>query len=196
MAKRKYNPVCSFEGCEKPSRNHGLCIGHNTQRYKGKPLVPLRPKQIRPRGLPCEVCGGTDYEINNTRFCSERCKHLDRQFGGNVPVSYACGKCGETVMYTREGKKRRPLSARLCDRCNRRKQLSGFVQTLADRDGTDCQICLEPLDISKRGREDDSVSVDHIIPVSYGGTEELENLRLAHLGCNRKRSNTPEREVA
>lgn len=48
-----------------------------------------------------------------------------------------------------------------------------------------CHICGKP--IGKRS----VVSVDHIIPKSEGGTNDIENLRPAHRGCNSKRGNTP-----
>lgn len=35
---------CAFEGCERDSKNGKLCVGHNQQARKGKPLTPLRRK--------------------------------------------------------------------------------------------------------------------------------------------------------
>ena len=41
-----------------------------------------------------------------------------------------------------------------------------------------CQICGEFVPMN-------SFSVDHIIPISKGGTYDLDNLQLAHIKCNR-----------
>jgi 5-methylcytosine-specific restriction endonuclease McrA len=49
------------------------------------------------------------------------------------------------------------------------------------RDGQICQECNEPV-------KDDEVEFDHIIPFSKGGRSTVENLRLIHKGCNRKKS--------
>lgn len=49
------------------------------------------------------------------------------------------------------------------------------------RDGQICQECNEPV-------KDDEVEFDHIIPYSKGGRSTVENLRLVHKGCNRKKS--------
>jgi len=49
------------------------------------------------------------------------------------------------------------------------------------RDGQICQECNEPV-------RDDEVEFDHIIPFSKGGRSTVENLRLIHKGCNRKKS--------
>ena len=49
------------------------------------------------------------------------------------------------------------------------------------RDGQICQECNEPV-------RDDEVEFDHIIPFSKGGRSTVENLRLIHKSCNRKKS--------
>lgn len=36
--------TCTFLNCQNPSDSHGLCSGHNKQRYKGKELTPLRQR--------------------------------------------------------------------------------------------------------------------------------------------------------
>lgn len=49
------------------------------------------------------------------------------------------------------------------------------------RDGQICQECNEPV-------RDNEVEFDHIIPFSKGGRSTVENLRLIHKSCNRKKS--------
>jgi hypothetical protein len=49
------------------------------------------------------------------------------------------------------------------------------------RDGQICQKCFEPV-------ADNEVEFDHLIPFSKGGAGTVENLRLVHLKCNRKKS--------
>jgi hypothetical protein len=51
---RRSEPLCSFEGCNKPNGGGGLCDGHRRQRARGKPLRKLglprgRPTKWRPR---------------------------------------------------------------------------------------------------------------------------------------------------
>jgi 5-methylcytosine-specific restriction endonuclease McrA len=45
-----------------------------------------------------------------------------------------------------------------------------------------CSLCGDP--ITHLGHDRMSLTFDHIVPVSLGGTNELENLRPAHKGCN------------
>lgn len=52
---------------------------------------------------------------------------------------------------------------------------------LINRDGMVCGICKEPIEKMS------DVTIDHIEPASKGGTDKLENLRLAHEFCNNQR---------
>lgn len=57
------------------------------------------------------------------------------------------------------------------------------------RTQTVCGICGKPVDKSFKFPHPLSPSVDHIIPVDKGGhPSDIENLQLAHLCCNRFKS--------
>lgn len=49
-----------------------------------------------------------------------------------------------------------------------------------ERDGGNCQICGQPVEREK-------MSLDHVVPVLYGGPHVFSNLQLAHLDCNKAR---------
>lgn len=56
---------------------------------------------------------------------------------------------------------------------------------LLERDGPACTLCGEEFSTTK------GISIDHVIPISRGGRDRLENFQLAHRGCNsRKGSET------
>lgn len=57
--------------------------------------------------------------------------------------------------------------------------------------GTRCCLCHQPVDLRRRFPDRWSASVEHLVPRSKGGSDDLENLRLAHLGCNSSRGNRP-----
>lgn len=44
-----------------------------------------------------------------------------------------------------------------------------------------CAICGKPVEFKK-------MTVDHKVPIAKGGTNDLGNLQLAHLSCNRAKS--------
>lgn len=62
-------------------------------------------------------------------------------------------------------------------------------QEVAKRDGLVCWICGKPC--IPGSDKDDCPSVDHVIPIYKGGTDTFDNVRIAHRGCNRDRSNKP-----
>lgn len=51
-----------------------------------------------------------------------------------------------------------------------------------------CGICGQPVDKSLKYPNPMSPTVDHIIPCSRGGSDDLDNLQLAHRKCNRLKS--------
>jgi 5-methylcytosine-specific restriction endonuclease McrA len=68
-----------------------------------------------------------------------------------------------------------------------RKQTNGPFERIDpsevfNRDGGRCGICGEQVDPTE-------FEVDHIVPISRGGTHELSNVQLAHRTCNRKKWN-------
>jgi 5-methylcytosine-specific restriction endonuclease McrA len=52
-----------------------------------------------------------------------------------------------------------------------------------------CGICGQPIDVTLRFPHPMSKCIDHIIPINRGGhPSDLDNLQLAHLSCNRQKS--------
>jgi 5-methylcytosine-specific restriction endonuclease McrA len=58
---------------------------------------------------------------------------------------------------------------------------------LRERDGDLCQLCLSLIDFDLPIRTPGSRTVDHVLPVRAGGTDEPDNLWLAHLVCNQRK---------
>lgn len=57
------------------------------------------------------------------------------------------------------------------------------LSDLFERDGGICQICFRFANIL-------DCNVDHIIPVSKGGKDDMDNLQLSHIWCNSVKSNS------
>lgn len=74
-----------------------------------------------------------------------------------------------------------------------RSQWAADIISVIVRDGNNCHLCGKPVNlfIRKRGKRPMAPSLDHIIPVSKGGTDFLDNLRLAHRKCNMERQAAP-----
>lgn len=58
------------------------------------------------------------------------------------------------------------------------------------RDGATCGICGRTLDRSLDDEfSSEYITFDHITPLSKGGRDSVENIRLAHRACNEARGN-------
>jgi hypothetical protein len=59
---------------------------------------------------------------------------------------------------------------------------------IAERDDWRCGICRGSIDRALKYPQPMSLSIDHVLPLVHGGTNDMENLQASHLRCNlRKR---------
>ena len=182
-------PRCTAEGCASPARKRSWCASHYAQSQRtGTDPVPFAYKWSDPE--PCLVCGDPPGE-GLRRFCSSACRVLHVTYSGHRPRTTACIMCGATLDLLERGPggQRRKASVRLCQPCRRDYRNHGStVEILARRDGTQCGICGENVDLTV-GRADTLMcaSIDHITPRACGGSHAPSNLQLAHLLCNMRK---------
>jgi hypothetical protein len=63
------------------------------------------------------------------------------------------------------------------------------VWEIYERDGGRCHICGEHVHDDIKWPDGRAPSVDHVLPITKGGSDEPENLKLAHLRCNISKGN-------
>lgn len=73
---------CSFEGCDRKARSHGLCGGHLYQRSTGKELRPLRRRSTTKH---CEV-EGCEEVVLAKGLCSTHYGRSKRKAAASVVV--------------------------------------------------------------------------------------------------------------
>lgn len=183
-------PRCKADGCPEPFRSRdGYCARHKALvRRNGKPegAYEWTPESDV---YECQACG-KKYESGsgwNRRFCSGNCQQIWRTYKGDIPsLDFDCAMCGTHFTRDQWGDKHQRRDKKLCDRCRRskHKRHHSSVGYLAKRDGTDCGICGETVDLALRHPDLMSPSVDHIMPVALGGSNDEDNLQLSHLVCN------------
>jgi len=119
----------------------------------------------------CRGCGVVFEREKGRRFCSPTCRRAVQSEAQLAMYRLAVG-----AGLVREGM----------------AHFRALVLYLTDRDGTDCGICGETVDITLRSGprgDGDGPSLDHVVPRSQGGEDTLANLRLTHWLCNRNRGN-------
>lgn len=160
------------------------------------------------RTIVCRVCGTTFTSPKRTTvFCSRPCKYaathevLKAERLAAKPAHRSCVNCGIDFPPTMRA------DAKFCSaRCNdaahaivrkmakRARSVAprGITKAvIGNRDGWLCGLCVGTVDKTKTHPDPLCPSIDHIVPLSLGGTNAVENLQISHLVCNlRKRDRT------
>ena len=201
--------TCGVAGCSDPVyvKRRGLCLLHYGRWYRanGKDRR-ARLETRRKRGEPCVSDGCSGAVLTECRGLCQTCYSRWRETGvSDVPL-LTCDDCG--VEFRR---RRWPGKRTFCSkRCERRTMHRGRssarkrVETAGDdgldyryvhaRDGGICGICGYAVDITLDRRRRMSATLDHIVPISRGGTHVDSNVQLAHRACNSvKRDSMPKR---
>lgn len=64
------------------------------------------------------------------------------------------------------------------------------IRQVVARDGGECYLCHQAFNSKS------DITLDHLIPISKGGTDGLGNMRLAHNNCNRDKKDMTIEEYA
>jgi len=187
-------PVCAANGCERLATysEFGVCKNHASGVYRHGRL-PLYSVAKEKR---CVVCKKDHSHPRLRKVCSEACQQLLHRNGGEAPPMFKqCTRCTTIIDLSvrhPSGRKRR-ADIKVCDSYHKAKYTRHRVSVteLVDRDGTDCKICREPVDMSLVFPDMFRASVDHILPYASGGSHDPENLQLSHLWCNLVKQNRP-----
>lgn len=192
----------------------GFASGGNKRKFCSKQCVKTYTDTNRRFAFECEHCGVSFLtRVKRGRFCSVKCTaHGKSTRSYSLMVEGECSLCGE--MFRRRVRNQDSDSAgrfcsQICTRnwqlnqknCRRRASLAGVprepidISVLWERDKGVCQLCMNPIDRSLKDRDPMMMSVDHIVPLSKGGPHTIDNVQLAHFGCNaRKCANMPDKD--
>ena len=166
-----------------------------------KPKIKPEPKKIE---CVCVICGKRFENNRRCKLCSNECrKELARRktykhnYESKALKPHRCKECGLEFI-PEYGNKRRSFCS---DECMHRSQKRDYhvkarvknkdlyishinFDDICKRDKCICQICGVSIDMSLKASHPMSVTVDHIMPLSKGGTHEIDNVQLAHRICN------------
>jgi hypothetical protein len=171
-----------------------------------------RPKVSR----PCQVCG-TEFQTakKDQKNCSKECrakadalraieqhKQRTRSKYPDGTRTTTCGWCGEKRTFkigesvvnayhpacSKEAERTR-YRVKTVKRQKHKNPNKISHEQVVRQHGSSCHICREQIDMSLPRTSKLGLTLDHVIPLSKGGTDTMDNLRPAHWLCNIKKSN-------
>lgn len=153
--------LCSIYGCYGKHSAKGMCHKHYKAQWR-------RENGREPRELPqwgdCANCFTPVARRQPNRwantFCSWECRSAHRK---KVPYSCDTGRTKRGYGYRK------------------------YALEVYKRDAWICWLCGDPVDVEVCVPDPTAPTLDHVMPVSHGGTDDPENLATAHFSCNVRR---------
>jgi 5-methylcytosine-specific restriction endonuclease McrA len=164
----------------------------------------------------CNFCSSQFFSNRKQpRFCSQDCRR--NQYSVDKKIKYKnrepldprrfdfdCNRCGQLVItdvFITKGK-----YGRFCRPCALVKRREAYrvktakrqgvakparlsADALIERDGSLCRLCNTEIDLNLARNSRWGATIDHVIPLSLGGSDDIENMQLAHWICNIKKGN-------
>jgi hypothetical protein len=214
------NRSCSVVGCNKHVKSKYLCDKHYRRYLKhNDPNVIKHRYDNYIKNAICIQCGNKiPQKFGSLKYCSGRCtaRHRDnlpdmihciicgekfKGGHGKITCSDVCKhnhKHERTKKWNEHQRTHNPEYQRLragAQRRRRSKIIGTQVEQFEDieifeRDNWKCQICGKKVNKNKKYPHPMSPSIDHIVPLSLDGAHTRLNVQLAHISCNKKKSNT------
>ena len=208
----------SLQGLSKTGRARRNCSDQCRNKAANRAKLSPVPKI----DLTCELCKAQFVGRSGLRFCSKACRHTNRiqlqkakrhstyqkkypdglvtatckwcnqprtyEFGKSTPTAYhpKCTVEAQRARYRIKTVKRQGL-------INKPSRLA--ADQVVKEHGNNCAICQKPIDLTLKRTSKMGLTVDHWIPLSKGGSDDMSNLRPAHWICNRRKSDTLPKEV-
>jgi 5-methylcytosine-specific restriction endonuclease McrA len=196
--------LCSPSKGEKRSR---CAVRWDRHVGKGTPLDfefgPFDCAQCGKHCIPGENCGA-----RATKYCDQDCKWkaLRPKPGPTCRIvaretrtwiEGRCPECGDRFTRRRKSGNVVGYCTRKCQGKAKKRRHDAFKRgagrktltfwKVADRDNLTCQLCGEPVSLTAQAPHPLSPSLDHIVPLSRGGSHSYDNVQLAHFLCNSRK---------
>lgn len=198
---KECRPTCTIGNCDKKVKASGLCDAHY--------------KRIESSGSPSRNCGtcGTEFHAgmdSGRKYCSDECaprctveecndravnkvycsRHAiqKKKYGHVPPLDYVCAGCGKKVTRS-HAERRAKRSRKTCAECSAKlhRGYEWYRKKVFESGSAICGLCDEEIDLELKWPDPMSLTIDHIIPLALGGTNEDINLQPTHQKCNFKK---------
>lgn len=183
--------LCTVPGCRRPQKSKSLCNSHYNRFLAtgetGKAEFAVAKKHVVDGRKQCGTCG----EWKPLEGYNKH-PHGTGGVGANCRLCLAA-KSREWFAKNPEYRTRwneKHAERKLSNVHERRAIENDAAAEYIDRqsvfrdDGFICQLCDQTMDMSKKTPHPLAPTLDHILPISRGGTHTRENVQSAHFHCN------------
>jgi 5-methylcytosine-specific restriction endonuclease McrA len=188
-ARNKLKKYCSnscgaaarFPANDSMTKNCVECVGEFVTQIKKQRFCSLDCRYIHHGKLQAEI-----WRTNNPRpefylykcdWCQEEIKH-HTWLGGPKKYHANCALEARQVRYRAKTTRKR----------SNVKPSRVSIELLVSTYGAICWICNSAIDMDLPRTNRFGATVDHVIPLSKGGSDDFDNLKLAHWICNIRKS--------
>lgn len=176
--------VCSIAECDNPVAARGLCNMHYSRAKSAGNLPDHRYQTPEERKARAAARDAKYYQANKNKLKKYRSDHYFKNREKRLEQVRAWTENNRELV-TEYGHRRR---VRIRGGLNDKHTLADVIAKY----GTDCHLCGEPIDMDaprKCGTPGWELSFhkDHVIPISRGGDNTIDNVRPSHGICNLKK---------
>ena len=187
--------VCSVDGCNsKPrSKKSDLCEKHY---YRMRRTGSLKLKDGSEQHETFNSCVHCGEKTTGQKYCSSSCMGRYRR---DSPITRCCDVCGTEYIPDNKGidfkvcskecdvirHKNYNINQKAKERVESKElyQYISFFNILKSKHVL-CEVCGSEINMKAVFPAGDSFTIDHIKPLSRGGSHSPDNVRPAHLSCN------------
>jgi hypothetical protein len=196
---------------------HGAAKGErygslaNEERVRRSPLDPTSPIRVRECSGGCGVlrtlhgsctswkCDACSAPVSFVMGHCQRCglPYVGRWFGTSSSP-YCSETCSQAAASKRQVLKYGWNASAWRKRCRVMGLEYEVIHraSVYERDGWRCGLCGKAVSRDIRGRRRGAPSLDHIIPLSRGGSHTYANVQLAHFECNAAKGNRGQQQLS
>jgi len=183
QAKRKAEGLCPRCGSE----TNGFLFCDRCLENRKKLLIKRKANNL------CIICNKKTSGLTMCDKCNTESREYQNKKRARLKDAGLCAVCGKeteglTLCFKCLDSKRQAAGRR------RVKKKGAFAERVSIekvffRDGGRCHICKRKLNLEVKYPNSRFSSIDHIIPISKGGTHEYKNVKLACFECNVRKGN-------
>lgn len=171
--------------CSTCRKNHTIAIKEAYKKPKAKhtEVCTNCKEQYETSSCTSKYCSyecSYAYKIKQKPIHNTKCKECAKFFSGTNKSKVFCSvTCSDKYKNRKKETTRRRRIVK-----NGKVNWDISIERLMKRDGCNCYLCGERVDMNVDTNDDRYPSIEHVIPVCKGGTHTWGNVKLAHRGCN------------